>query len=98
MNRLLSYLHEPKTKIGWVHGILACMGALCLSFFMMLVLTYFIEADHTIKMLPAMISTPILMCMIGIWLLFSSSLFICIKKILYTSGFLLTLLLIQGLL
>lgn len=77
------FLHEPKTKIGWVHGLCACIGGTYLSFFSMMSISYMLDADYAIKLLPTMISTPILICIFGLWLLYSQTLFKCLKKIFY---------------
>lgn len=79
------FLYEPKTKIGWVHGLLACIGGAYLSFFSMMSLSHMIDADYAIKLLPTMISTPILICFFGLWLLYSQTLFHCLKKIFFAS-------------
>ena len=80
-----SFLNEPKTKIGWVHGFLACIGSVFIGYLIM-----------AFKLIPSMIITPILICIIGIWLLFCKSYFEIIKKILYTIGFILILFFIKG--
>ncbi len=82
----MTLLYEPKTKIGWVHGILACIGGFYLSFFSMMSLSYIIKADYAIKLLPTMIITPILICFFALWLLLCSTLLCCLKKILYATG------------
>ncbi|AXH14679.1 hypothetical protein [Malaciobacter mytili] len=92
------FIKEPKAKIGWVHGILACIGALYLSFFSMLSLTYILQQDYAIKILPAMICTPILICSFGIWILFSLTILQALKKILYASLLITLFLIIKGIL
>ena len=91
-----SFLNEPKTKIGWVHGFLACIGRVFIGYLIMAFFSLVINSDYAFKLIPSMIITPILICIIGIWLLFCKSYFEIIKKILYTIGFILILFFIKG--
>lgn len=90
------YLNEPKTRIGWVHGILACMGSIFIGYLLMALVTYVIEDDYAFKLIPSMITTPILICIIGIWLLFCKSYLEIVKKIIYTIILILFLFFIKG--
>ncbi len=98
LKNITIFLHEPKIKIGWVHGLFACIGGAYLSFFSMMSMSYILDADYAIKLLPTMISTPILLCFFGLWLLYSQTIFDCLKKIFYgTLGIVVLLLVSQWL-
>jgi hypothetical protein len=71
---IYSFLNEPKTKIGWVHGLISCIGSFISSFLIMSLISSIIFADFAYKTIPPMIITP---------LLFSKTYFEIIKKILY---------------
>ena len=90
-----NFLHETKSSIGLVHGILACIGAVILSFLTTMQLTHLIVGDYAIRIVPAIILTPILMSIYGLWLLFSKTRMQVINKILITSSILICSLIIS---
>jgi uncharacterized membrane protein YeaQ/YmgE (transglycosylase-associated protein family) len=96
INKFYSYLNEPKTKIGWVHGFLSCIGSVFIAYLIMSFISTTISADYAFKIIPSMIGTPILICIVGIWLLFCKSYFEIIKKILYMISLILILFFIKG--
>lgn len=80
---IFSILNEPKTKIGWVHGVISCIGSFIICFLIMSSIPVLIIEDFAYKTIPLMILTPILITLIATWLLLSKSYFKIIKKILY---------------
>lgn len=89
------FLNEPKTKIGWVHGICTIIASIILAYLTAMLYSSLNFSDYAIKMIPAMIMTPILISFFGIWLLNSSTLFIMLKKF-FILFFILVILLIIG--
>lgn len=77
----LKFLREPKTRIGWAHGILAILGAFALAYLSGMALTSLLKGDYAERILPMMILTPMFVSMYGIWLLFSKTLLQVIQKI-----------------
>lgn len=73
-------LNEPKTKIGWVYGLLTIQFAIILSYLFSMVFSTFNFTDYAIKIVPAMILVPILISFFGIWLLNSISIMNMLKK------------------
>lgn len=92
----MTLLYEPKTKIGWVHGFLACIGSAVIAYLTMALISSIINADYAFKIIPSMIGTPILLCIISFWLLFCKSYFEIIKKIFYMISLLLFIFFIKG--
>jgi hypothetical protein len=90
------YLNEPKTKIGWVHGLLTCIGSVIISYLAMSLISLFLQADYAFRLIPSMIITPILVCIVSLWLLFCKSYFEIIKKIIFTVSLLLFIFFIKG--
>lgn len=84
-----SFLHETKSKVALVHGFTACIGAVILSYLSTLLLSIFLEGDYAVKIIPSMITAPILMSIWGIWILFSKTRYIALKKTFFSSSFLL---------
>jgi len=80
LKNVIIFLKEPKSKIGWVHGILACIGALFLAYLSAMIMSKIIVGDYAIKIIPSMILTPIFISMYSIWLLFSRNTWQCLKK------------------
>lgn len=91
-----SFLNEPKTKIGWVHGLISCIGSFISSFLIMSLISSIIFADFAYKTIPPMIITPILITLIATWLLFSKTYLEIIKKILYLIIIYLIIVLLKG--
>lgn len=89
-------LKRPKNQIGWVHGILACIGGIILSFLFMAFITSILPFDYALNIIPSMIITPILVSIVGIWILFSKNLLEVIKKIIYTSIVLIFIFILKG--
>ena len=88
-SNIKKFLYETKSKIGLVHVFTACIGAVLLSYLTTMLLSTLIVGNYSLKIVPAMILTPILMSLYGTWILFSKTRIIAIKKTLYTSIFLL---------
>ena len=78
---LKSFLCEPKTTIGWVHGILSIGGAFLLSVLSAMALSSVVSGDFAWRIVPSMWLTPLLACGYGFWLLFSKTLLHVIQKI-----------------
>ncbi len=76
------FFNEPKTKIGWVHGILTIVFSTILAYMSSMLFSTFDFQDYAIKIILAMIITPILMSFFGLFLLFSSTLLNMLKKFL----------------
>jgi len=82
------FLHENKSRIGLFHGFVACIGAVLLSFLTTMQLTHLIFGDYALRIIPAVILTPILMSIYGTWLLFCKTRMEVLMKILSLSLFL----------
>lgn len=76
---------EPKTRIGWAHGILAILGAFALAYLNGMALTSLLKGDYAERILPMMILTPMFVSVYGIWLLCSKTLLHVIQKIMMIS-------------
>lgn len=83
--KIKTFLYDPKPNIGWVHGFLACMGAMILAYLTTMILTVLITGDYAHQVIPAIITTPILISLYGMWILFSPNIITTIKKIIYLS-------------
>lgn len=79
-----NFIYEPKSKIGWVHGLLACLFAAVCSNLTMTIVTALLSGDFAQRIIPSMIFTPILVSIYGLWFLFSDSLINFLKKTFYT--------------
>lgn len=90
-----NYLYEPKSSIGWVYGILACTCALICAYLNMMLFSALMPGDYVQKIIPSVILTPILISAYGLWLLFSNSTIILIKKTAYCSLFFIILITIS---
>ena len=90
-----NFLYRTKSKIGLVHGIIACIGAVVLSFLTTMILSTIISGNYAIKIIPSMILTPILISFYGIWLLFCKTRIQVIKRSLYMFLFLICSLIIS---
>ena len=75
-----SFLSEPKTKIGWVHGSLTILFSFLLSYLVAMIFSSLDFEDYAVKIVPAMILVPILVSFFGIWLLNSISIMNMSKK------------------
>lgn len=75
------FIYEPKSKIGWVHGLSTCVASLICAYLSTGTYTNIIEADNAHKIIPAMISTPIFICIFALWFLFSNTYIDFIKKL-----------------
>lgn len=84
LEKTKNFLYESKSKIGLVHAALACIGAVLLSYLTTMLLSSIIIGDFALKIIPSMILTPILMSFYGIWILFSRTRILAIKKICFT--------------
>lgn len=89
---LKTKINESKANIGWIHGILSTFGGVICAYLLMLNITNFIDADYAIKLIPSMILTPIMSTVFGMWILFSQTILVAIKKTFLLSTFLLVLL------
>ncbi len=66
--------NEPKTTIGWAHGMMAILGAFALAYSSGMSLSTLLEGDAAMRLLPSMLLTPVMACGFGFWLLFSKTL------------------------
>lgn len=80
-----SFLIEPKTKIGWVHGSLTILFSFILSYLVAMIFSSLGFEDYAVKIVPAMILVPILVSFFGIWLLNSVNILSMLKKFLLIS-------------
>lgn len=80
-----SFLSEPKTKIGWVHGSLTILFSFLLSYLVAMIFSSLDFEDYAVKIVPAMILVPILVSFFGIWLLNSVNILSMLKKFLLIS-------------
>lgn len=80
LRKIQNFLYEPKSQIGWVHGFIACFGAVLLSYLSTMILSTLLIGDFAQRIIPSMILTPILMSFWGIWILFSKTRYLAIKK------------------
>lgn len=87
IKKIKNYLSEPKSKIGWVHGLLTCIGATICAYLTMMLFTTLIGGDYVYKIIPSMIITPVLISAYGLWLLFSNTLLNVLKKIIFSATF-----------
>jgi len=83
LKKTLKYLSEPKSKIGLVHGFVACIGSFVFSFLIISSLPIITKGDYAYKIIPWMMLTPIVITILGTWILFSNSYFEIIKKLFY---------------
>jgi len=81
MKHIINMLYEPKSKLGFTHGVLALLGSFFLAFLTMMLFSKFMVGDYAFKIMPSVILTPILISLYAIWLLFSLTLLRCILKI-----------------
>jgi hypothetical protein len=65
---------EPKTVIGWAHGVLAIVGAFGLAYLCGTSLSALLRGDMAERIFPSMFLFPLLVCGFGFWLLFSKNL------------------------
>jgi len=81
-------IYEPKSNIGWVHGFIACIGALICAYLTMMLFSTLMYGDYAYQIIPSIILTPLLMTAYGLWLLFSEKIIEVLKKIFFSSIFL----------
>jgi len=93
-NNIKKFIYEPKSKIGWVHGLLACLFAVICSNLTMSIFIAIYDGDFAQRIIPSMIITPLLICIYGIWFLFSNSLLVFLKKAIFSLVFLSVILII----
>lgn len=74
LQHIYSFMNAPKTTIGWAHGSVALLGAFALSYLTGMSLSLLFKGDAAIRLLPAMLLTPLMVCGFGFWLLFSKHL------------------------
>ncbi len=65
---------EPKTVIGWAHGVVAIVGALGLAYACGTSLSALLKGDMAERIFPSMFLFPLLVCGFGFWFLFSKNL------------------------
>ncbi|WP_072681340.1 hypothetical protein [Arcobacter sp. LA11] len=88
IKNIKKYIYEPKSNIGWGHGLLACIGAVCCAYLTMMLFSALMYGDYAYQIIPSIILTPILMTAYGLWLLFSEKIIDILKKISFSSIFL----------
>lgn len=85
IQRVKNYFIEPKSKIGFGHGIVTIIGAIILGYLTMMLYSKFMVGDAGVKIIPSMILTPLFMACYSIWLLFSKTIIQSIQKLLILS-------------
>jgi|GEM_PF-1737731 len=80
MEDIKKYLHEPKSKIGLVHGLAACICSLLCAYLTMMIFTSIAFGDYAYRVIPSIILTPVLISVYGLFFLFSESLISLLKK------------------
>lgn len=75
------FLKTPKMTIGWVHGVISIIGAFLLAYTTGMSLSILFQGDAAMRLLPAMLLTPLMACIFGFWLLFSQTRMQSILKI-----------------
>ena len=78
-------LKKRKPQIGFLHGTISLFGAIILAYLTMMVYSKYMPGDYAVKIIPSMILTPILISILGLWLLFSQKLSTCLFKFLLSS-------------
>ncbi|WP_037940374.1 hypothetical protein [Sulfurospirillum arcachonense] len=93
-NTIKNSLYKSQPKIGWVHGLIICFGALVCAYLTMMLVSLLVQGDYVYKILPSMILTPIIISCYGLWLLFSPRIIDLLKKIVFCSVFISLLLIL----
>lgn len=80
LKKIKAYFLEPKPRIGFGRGIFIVITSMILSYITMMLYAKFMVGDVGVKIVPAMIITPL--CWVGyaFWLLFSKTFKHCIEK------------------
>ena len=78
--RTFSKTNERKSKIGFFHGIISLIGGIILGYLIMMTFSKYMPGDYAIKIIPSIILTPIIITILGLWLLFSQTLTTSIIK------------------
>jgi len=74
--------NEQKSKIGFVHGSISIIGGIVLSYLFMMLFSKFMPGDYGVKIVPAIVLTPIFISLFGLWVLFSRSILYALSKLL----------------
>jgi len=94
LQNIKKFIYEPKSKIGWAHGLLVSIFAIICANLTMSVFIAFYEGDFAQRIIPSMIITPILMMIYGLWFLFSKSIINLLKKAFFSLILLIALLIL----
>jgi len=84
MKDIKTYLNEPKSKIGLVHGLLACIISLVCAYLTMMIFTSIAYGDYAYRIIPSVVFTPILISIYGLYFLFSETLNYFLKKAIFS--------------
>ncbi len=90
-----SFLVESKSNIGWTHGFITCIGSIVCAYLTMMIVARFIEGDYALKIVPAIILTPLLISVYALWILFSRTIVVSLLKVVMQSLLLASILLIS---
>lgn len=94
ITNIKKYLYEPKSKIGWVHGLSTCFGAFICAYLSMMIFSYLAQGDYAHRIIPSIIITPVLMSSYGLYFLFTQKPIDLLKKIFIISMLLISILII----
>jgi len=78
-------LKKRKPHIGFLHGSISLIGAIILSYLIMMVFSKYMPGDYAVKIIPSIIITPILISITGLWLLFSHTIILSLIKFLVST-------------
>lgn len=82
---ILTYLHKPQSKRGWVYGFCICVLSLCCAYLTMMLFSSLMIKSYVHRIMPSVILTPLLSSFFAIWFLFSDTFLTFLKKaIIYT--------------
>ncbi len=85
MEKKLFNINGQKSKIGFTHGFTCIVGGIILAYLTMMLFSKFMPGDYGVKIVPSIILTPILICVFGLWLLFSKTIFQSLLKFIIPS-------------
>ncbi|WP_320036047.1 hypothetical protein [Halarcobacter sp.] len=84
MKDIKKYLNEPKSKIGLVHGLLACIISFICAYLTMMIFTLIAYGDYAHRIIPSIVLTPVLVSIYGLYFLFSETLNSFFKKAIFS--------------
>ena len=83
MQKKFDFLYESKPNIGWAHGLIACFSALICAYLTMMIFANLMVGDYAFKIIPAMVLTPILMSIYGLYFLFAAKPITVLKRVVF---------------